>query len=78
MNQLEVELVENGANIQEVNTCQMFWSIDELIAEVSQFFTLKIGDVIFTGTPSGVGPVSANDVLEGYLEEEKAFTVKIK
>jgi 2-keto-4-pentenoate hydratase/2-oxohepta-3-ene-1,7-dioic acid hydratase in catechol pathway len=52
--------------------------IDELIAEVSQFFTLKIGDVIFTGTPAGVGPVAANDVLEGYLEEEKAFTVKIK
>ncbi|NCF31800.1 MAG: 2-hydroxyhepta-2,4-diene-1,7-dioate isomerase, partial [Bacteroidetes bacterium] len=45
---------------------------------VSQFFTLKIGDVIFTGTPAGVGPVAANDVLEGYLEEEKAFTVKIK
>ena len=78
LNQLDFELVKNGATIQEGNTSQMLWSIDELIAEVSQFFTLKIGDVIFTGTPAGVGPVAANDVLEGYLEEEKAFTVKIK
>lgn len=78
LNQLDFELVKNGAIIQEGNTSQMLWSIDELIAEVSQFFTLKIGDVIFTGTPAGVGPVAANDVLEGYLEEEKAFTVKIK
>jgi 2-keto-4-pentenoate hydratase/2-oxohepta-3-ene-1,7-dioic acid hydratase in catechol pathway len=56
----------------------MLWSIDALIAEVSRFFTLKIGDVIFTGTPAGVGPVAVNDVLEGYLGEEKAFKVKIK
>jgi 2-keto-4-pentenoate hydratase/2-oxohepta-3-ene-1,7-dioic acid hydratase in catechol pathway len=56
----------------------MLWSIDALIAEVSRFFTLKIGDVIFTGTPAGVGPVAVNDFLEGYLGEEKAFKVKIK
>ena len=49
-----------------------------LIAEVSQFFTLKIGDVIFTGTPAGVATVAENDILEGYLEGEKAFKVKIK
>ena len=78
LNQLDFELAKNGATIQEGNTSQMLWSIDELIAEVSRFFTLKIGDVIFTGTPAGVGPVGANDVLEGYLEGEKAFTVKIK
>jgi len=75
---LDFELAKNGATIQEGNTSQMLWSIDELISEVSRFFTLKIGDVIFTGTPAGVGPVGANDVLEGYLEGEKAFTVKIK
>ncbi|MGB2435873.1 MAG: fumarylacetoacetate hydrolase family protein, partial [Flavobacteriaceae bacterium] len=62
----------------EGNTSQMLWSIDALIAEVSRFFTLKIGDIIFTGTPAGVGPVVANDVLEGYLGEEKAFKVNIK
>jgi len=78
LNQLDFELAKNGATIQEGNTSQMLWSIDELISEVSRFFTLKIGDVIFTGTPAGVGPVGANDVLEGYLEGEKAFTVKIK
>ena len=56
----------------------MLWSIDTLIAEVSRFFTLKIGDIIFTGTPSGVAPVVENDILEGYLGEEKAFKVNIK
>ena len=78
LNQLDFELVKNGSTVQEGNTSQMLWSIDALIAEVSRFFTLKIGDVIFTGTPAGVGPVVANDVLEGYLGEEKAFKVKIK
>ncbi len=78
LNQLDFELVKNGATVQEGNTSQMLWSIDALIAEVSRFFTLKIGDVIFTGTPSGVGPVAVNDVLEGYLEGEKSFSVKIK
>jgi 2-keto-4-pentenoate hydratase/2-oxohepta-3-ene-1,7-dioic acid hydratase in catechol pathway len=78
LNQLDFELAKNATTVQKGNTSQMFWNIDELIAEVSQFFTLKIGDVIFTGTPAGVGPVAANDVLEGYLEGENAFTVKIK
>jgi len=78
LNQLNFRLVKNGSTVQEGNTSQMLWSIDALIAEVSRFFTLKIGDVIFTGTPAGVGPVVANDVLEGYLGEEKAFKVNIK
>ena len=78
LNQLDFELEKNGVIIQEGNTSQMLWSIDSLIAEVSRFFTLKIGDVIFTGTPAGVGPVYPNDILEGSLEGEKAFKVKIK
>lgn len=78
LNKLDFELVKNGTTAQEGNTSQMLWSIDALIAEVSRFFTLKIGDVIFTGTPAGVAPVAENDILEGYLEEEKAFKVKIK
>ena len=78
LNQLDFELVKNSETVQEGNTSQMLWSIDSLINEVSRFFTLKIGDVIFTGTPAGVGPVVVNDVLEGYLEGKKAFTLKIK
>ena len=78
LNQLDFELVKNGSTVQEGNTSQMLWSIDTLIAEVSRFFTLKIGDIIFTGTPSGVAPVVENDILEGYLGEEKAFKVNIK
>jgi 2-keto-4-pentenoate hydratase/2-oxohepta-3-ene-1,7-dioic acid hydratase in catechol pathway len=78
LNQLDFELAKNGVTIQEGNTSEMLWSIDALIGEVSRFFTLKIGDVIFTGTPAGVGPVAVNDFLEGYLGEEKAFKVKIK
>ena len=78
LNQLDFELVKNSETVQEGNTSQMIWSIDTLINEVSRFFTLKIGDIIFTGTPAGVGPVVVDDVLEGYLEGEKAFTLKIK
>ncbi len=78
LNQLDFELVKNNETVQKGNTSQMLWSINTLINEVSRFFTLKIGDVIFTGTPAGVGPVVVDDVLEGYLEGEKAFTLKIK
>ena len=56
----------------------MLWKIDELIAYVSQYFTLKKGDLIFTGTPAGVGKVVANDVLVGHLEGQKAFEIKVK
>ena len=54
------------------------WKVDELIAYVSQFFTLKIGDIIFTGTPAGVGQVVENDVLEGSLEGRQLFSIKVK
>jgi 2-keto-4-pentenoate hydratase/2-oxohepta-3-ene-1,7-dioic acid hydratase in catechol pathway len=56
----------------------MLWKIDELIAYVSQFFTLKIGDFIFTGTPAGVGKVSPEDELVGFIGEKKMFEVKVK
>ena len=78
LNQLEFQLLKNGNAVQEGNTSQMLWSIDALIAEVSRFFTLKIGDVIFTGTRAGVGPVAVNDFFEGFLEDKKAFKLKIK
>ena len=72
------KLEKNGQTVQSGNSSQMLWKINELIAYCSQFFTLKIGDIIFTGTPSGVGPVAEGDLLVGYLESREAFSVKIK
>lgn len=78
LNNLKFQLTKNDVLVQEGNTANMLWKIDEIISYVSQFFTLKIGDVIFTGTPAGVGKVSSDDILEGSLETNKMFTVKVK
>ena len=75
---LEFYLLKNDEKVQHSNISKMLWSIDELISHSSKFFTLKIGDILFTGTPSGVGPVRKNDFLEGYLNDEKLFSIKIK
>ena len=72
------QLLKNAEVVQDGTTAAMLWKIDELIAYVSQFFTLKKGDIIFTGTPAGVGKVSSNDILIGMLEGHKAFEVKVK
>ncbi len=72
------ELIKNGAVAQKGNSSLMLWKIDELVAYVSQFFTLKIGDIIFTGTPEGVAAVQPNDVLEGYLEGQQLFRIQVK
>jgi 2-keto-4-pentenoate hydratase/2-oxohepta-3-ene-1,7-dioic acid hydratase in catechol pathway len=72
------ELTNNSRTVQIGNTALMLWKIDELIAYVSQFFTLKIGDIIFTGTPEGVAKVNPNDVLEGYLNGKQLFRTQIK
>ena len=71
-------LRKNGEVVQEANTNLMLWNIDEIIAHVSQFFTLKIGDILFTGTPAGVSAVAKNDKLEGFIQEHKAFSVTVK
>jgi 2-keto-4-pentenoate hydratase/2-oxohepta-3-ene-1,7-dioic acid hydratase in catechol pathway len=78
LNNLNFSLNKNGKSVQSGNTFNMLWSIDELVSEVSKFFTLKIGDVIFTGTPSGVGKVSENDLLEGFINEKIFFSIKSK
>ena len=78
LNALSFSLDRNGKRAQEGNTSEMLWKIDALISYISQYFTLKIGDIIFTGTPSGVDAVLENDVLEGHLDGKQAFTVKIK
>ena len=78
VDELQFSLRKNGETVQAGNTALMLWKIDELIAYVSQFFTLKIGDIIFTGTPAGVGPVAINDVLVGELEGRELFNIKVK
>lgn len=78
VNHLDLELRKNGTSQQKGNTNQMLWKIDELIAYVSKYFTLKTGDLIFTGTPSGVSRIEANDILEGFLEGKQLFKVTVK
>ncbi len=78
LNNLSFQLKINEQLVQDGNTKAMLWKIDELIAYVSQFFTLKKGDVIFTGTPAGVGKVTKEDILVGTLENNESFRIKIK
>lgn len=72
------ELTNNNKIVQAGNANNMLWKIDEIISYVSQYFTLKIGDIIFTGTPEGVAAVKTEDVLEGFLEGNKLFSIQIK
>ena len=78
VNNLNFKLNKNGKTVQKTNSKLMLWKIDELISYISTFFTLKIGDVIFTGTPAGVGNVSIGDNLEGFIEDNKIFNLNIK
>ena len=72
------ELTNNNKTVQKSNSSHMLWKIDELISYVSQFFTLKIGDIIFTGTPEGVAAVKSDDILEGFLEGQQLFRIQVK
>jgi 2-keto-4-pentenoate hydratase/2-oxohepta-3-ene-1,7-dioic acid hydratase in catechol pathway len=72
------ELTNNNSTVQKGNSSLMLWNIDELVSYVSQYFTLKIGDIIFTGTPEGVAAVKPDDVLEGFLEGQKLFRIQVK
>jgi 2-keto-4-pentenoate hydratase/2-oxohepta-3-ene-1,7-dioic acid hydratase in catechol pathway len=78
INDINFRLEKNDEIVQSGNTELMLWKIDELIEYVSKYFTLKIGDIIFTGTPAGVGKVFANDKLKGYIEDQEMFSIKIK
>ncbi|MBQ5981300.1 MAG: fumarylacetoacetate hydrolase family protein [Prevotella sp.] len=68
----------NGKTVQEGCTSDMMYKVDEIIAYISQFFTLKTGDILYTGTPAGVGPVHIDDHLEGYLEDRKVLDFNCK
>ena len=78
LNNINFSLKKNGEIVQQGNSSNMLFNFDKIIAHVSKFMTLKIGDLIFTGTPSGVGKVNIGDELIGYLEDEQAFKTKIK
>jgi 2-keto-4-pentenoate hydratase/2-oxohepta-3-ene-1,7-dioic acid hydratase in catechol pathway len=78
LDDVNFELLKNGALAQKGNSSLMLWKIDELVAYVSQFFTLKKGDIIFTGTPKGVAKVTEGDVLEGFIEGKSVFKIQIK
>ena len=75
---IDFRLTKNDEIVQNSNTSFMLWKIDELIEYISKFFTLKIGDVIFTGTPSGVGKVQLNDKLKGYMNDDELLSINIK
>lgn len=78
LNNINFSLDKNGEVVQKGNTASMLWKPDEIISYISRFFTLKIGDIIFTGTPEGVGKVSVNDSLTGFMEETKMFSINVK
>jgi len=75
---LAFQLKLNDQTVQDGHTRHMIFSIDHVIAYASRFFTINIGDLIFTGTPAGVGPVNAGDKLEGYLQGNRVLDVEVK
>ncbi|OIQ22773.1 fumarylacetoacetate hydrolase family protein [Lacinutrix sp. MedPE-SW] len=78
LNNLNFSLEKNEKVVQQGNTSLMLWKIDEIVEYVSKYFTLKIGDIIFTGTPAGVGKVVANDKLKGFIENQELFSITVK
>ncbi len=78
INNINFRLDVNGITKQQGRSAEMIHSVDKIISYLSRYFTLKIGDLIYTGTPAGVGPVFIDDHLEGYLENERLLNFKIK
>lgn len=78
MANLNFHLEKNGETVQEGNTNLMLWNINEVISEISKFILLKTGDIIFTGTPKGVGPVAIGDRLTGFIEGKEMFSFEVK
>tara|TARA_B110000483_G_scaffold203879_1_gene246441 strand:+ start:92 stop:697 length:606 start_codon:yes stop_codon:yes gene_type:complete len=78
VNELNFSLLKNGEIVQESNANKMIFNIDQIISYISNYMTLKTGDLIFTGTPSGVGPIKIGDNLEGFINDKSMFKVNIK
>jgi 2-keto-4-pentenoate hydratase/2-oxohepta-3-ene-1,7-dioic acid hydratase in catechol pathway len=75
---INFSMLKNDEKVQEANSSQMLFSIDRIIENISNYFSLNIGDLIFTGTPAGVGECVTGDVLEGFIENQSLFKVEIK
>ena len=78
LNDITFSLEKNGDQVQLGNSKDMLFSFDTILAYISKFYTLQIGDLIYTGTPEGVGPVKAGDKLQGFIAEKEMFTVIVK
>lgn len=78
INDINFSLLKNGNIVQKESTINMIWKIDEIISEISNYITLKIGDIIFTGSPAGVSSIKIDDFLEGYIEDKLIFAFRIK
>ncbi|MCQ2286193.1 MAG: fumarylacetoacetate hydrolase family protein [Bacteroidales bacterium] len=78
LNNINFHLLLNEKLVQQGNTSDMLFGFDRIVSYVSQFVTLKMGDIIFTGTPAGIGPVAINDRLQGFIENEKFFDFRVK
>jgi len=75
---INFSLYKNNQIVQSGNSSLMIYSIDDIISYVSQYFTLKIGDLIYTGTPAGVGKIVSEDILQGFIGNEEKFKIKVK
>lgn len=75
---INFSLTKNKEVVQSANTKSMLFSIDKIVSHISNYFSINIGDIIFTGTPAGVGECMVGDVLEGFLEKEKVLSIEIK
>lgn len=78
LNDIHFDLVKNDQKVQVGHSAKMLWKIDELIAYISKYFTLKTGDLIFTGTPAGVSAVRRGDFLKGHINDQEIFNLSIK
>ena len=75
---MPADVIINGQTVQQGCTADMLYRVDEIISYISRYFTLKTGDILYTGTPAGVGPIHADDHLEGYLEDQKVLEFNVK
>jgi len=75
---IRFSLLKNSEKVQDGNTADMIFSIDKIIENISNYFSLNIGDLIFTGTPAGVGECVTGDILEGFIDKESLFSVEVK